>query len=378
MIKGIEVLYIDDELNNLFGFKANFRYSYIVHTASTTIQAEEILINNPNIRIIFCDQRMPNELGIDIFDRIKKEFPRPIRILLTAYADIVTVIDAVNRGNISRFIRKPWIEEEMISCIEEADKCYTANSMLDIKNEELEKAYHELDKFAYSVSHDLRDPLTGVLSAVKLALKFDQVDQIHELLALMDGSLTRLDLYIDSLRDYYLLRRGELMLSSIDFKELFNNIEAFYNMSVRNNDVEFLISVDQKEDFLCDKTVLELILHNLLSNSFKYQRKDCKNKFVNLSVQVADGNATLVVSDCGIGISAEYINDIFKLFFRASDQAEGMGFGLYNVNSALLKLQGTVDVQSEIGVGTTFTIVVPSKQLTESNISENLRKQFLA
>nr|WP_315397520.1 hybrid sensor histidine kinase/response regulator [uncultured Sphingobacterium sp.] len=362
MIKDIEILYIDDELNNLFGFKANFRYSYVVHTASSTVEAQEILIKNPKIRIIFCDQRMPNELGIDFFDRIKKDFPRPIRILLTAYADMETVIDAVNKGNIFRFVRKPWIEEEMISCIEEADKFYTANSMLDIKNEELEKAYHELDKFAYSVSHDLRDPLTGVLSAVKLGLKFDQVDQIHELLGLMDGSLTRLDLYIDSLRDYYLLRRGELMLSTINFRELFNDIQAFYNMSVRNNDVEFIISVDQREEFICDKTVLELILHNLLSNSFKYQRKDCENKFVKLSVDVFDGNATLKVSDCGIGISSEYINDIFKLFFRASDQAEGMGFGLYNVKSALLKLQGTVDVQSEVGVGTTFTIVVPSKK----------------
>ncbi|NJI75906.1 hybrid sensor histidine kinase/response regulator [Sphingobacterium kitahiroshimense] len=362
MIKDIEILYIDDELNNLFGFKANFRYSYVIHTASSTVEAQEILIKNPKIRIIFCDQRMPNELGIDFFDRIKRDFPRPIRILLTAYADMETVIDAVNKGNIFRFVRKPWIEEEMISCIEEADKFYTANSMLDIKNEELEKAYHELDKFAYSVSHDLRDPLTGVLSAVKLGLKFDQVDQIHELLGLMDGSLTRLDLYIDSLRDYYLLRRGELMLSTINFRELFNDIQAFYNMSVRNNDVEFIISVDQKEEFICDKTVLELILHNLLSNSFKYQRKDCENKFVKLSVEVSDGNATLKVSDCGIGISSDYINDIFKLFFRASDQAEGMGFGLYNVKSALLKLQGTVDVESEVGVGTTFKIVVPSKK----------------
>ena len=225
----------------------------------------------------------------------------------------------------------------------------------------IEKAYHELDKFSYSVSHDLRDPLIGVLSAVKMALDLDQVSQIHELLALMEGSLTKLDAYIDSLRDYYLLRRGELMLSNINFKELFKNIEAFYNMYTRNKDVEFEISVHQLEDFNCDKAVLELILHNLLSNSFKYQRKDCENKFVNLSVSVIDGRAIIRVSDSGIGISTEYISDIFKLFFRASDQASGMGFGLYNVQSALLKLQGTVDVKSEIGLGTTFIVTIASK-----------------
>ncbi|AIM36448.1 ATP-binding protein [Sphingobacterium sp. SG20118] len=361
MKRNLEILYIDDEINNLFGFKANFRYRYIVHTASSTIEAEKILLDNPDIRIIFCDQRMPDELGIDFFERTKRDYPRPIRILLTAYADMETVIDAVNKGHIFRFIRKPWLEEDMISCIEEADKFYTANSMLAIKNEELEKAYYELDKFAYSVSHDLRDPLTGVLSAVKLALEFDQVDQIHELLALMESSLTRLDDYIDSLRDYYLLRRGELLLCHIEFKDLFANIEAFYSMHTRNSDVEFAISVNQSEIFNSDKAVLELILHNLLSNSFKYQRKDCDNKFVKLAVTVENGSAILEVSDSGIGISSEYINDIFKLFFRASDQAKGMGFGLYNVQSALLKLQGTVEVKSQLGVGTTFTIVVPNK-----------------
>ena len=125
MNKDIEILYIDDEINNLFGFKANFRYRYVIHTATTTSEATELLKNNPNIKIIFCDQRMPNELGIDFFDRIKKEFPRPIRILLTAYADMETVIDAVNKGHIFRFIRKPWLEEEMISHTKTPDSNYS-------------------------------------------------------------------------------------------------------------------------------------------------------------------------------------------------------------------------------------------------------------
>ncbi|WP_270090169.1 hybrid sensor histidine kinase/response regulator [Sphingobacterium sp. SYP-B4668] len=361
MQEELEILYIDDEINNLVGFKANFRYRYVVHTASNTADAQEILLKNPNIRIIFCDQRMPNEVGVDFLNRIKKDFPRPIRILLTAYADMNTVVDAVNKGHIFRFVRKPWMEEEIISSIEEANKFYIANSLLDIRNEELQKAYDELDKFAYSVSHDLRDPLTGVLSAVKLALTFDQIEHIHKLLTLMEDSLTRLDDYIDSLRDYYLLRRGELQLSEIDFRELFDNIKQFYKMYTQNSAVTFEINVHQMEGFKNDKAVLELILHNLLSNSFKYQRAESDKKSVTLSVSVANGQATIIVSDTGIGISSEHISDIFKLFFRGSDQAKGMGFGLYNVHSALLKLQGTIDVKSELGVGTTFVVVIPTK-----------------
>lgn len=361
MQKEFEILYIDDELNNLVGFKANFRYNYIIHTASNTAEAEAILRSNPHIRIIFCDQRMPEEQGIEFLHRIKGVFPKPIRILLTAYADMNTVIDAINKGHIFRFVRKPWETEEIISAIEEANKFYVASSLLETKNQELQRAYDELDKFAYSVSHDLRDPLTGVLSAVKLGLEFDDINQIHELLTLMDSSLVSLDAYIDSLRDYYLLRRGELLLSDINFEELFDSVKEFYKMYTQNKEVAFNICVEQTENFRCDKAVLELILHNLLSNAFKYQHKGRADQFVSLSVEVSNRLARIVVRDNGIGISPEHIDDIFKLFFRASDQAKGMGFGLYNVQNALLKLQGTIDVQSHPNAGTTFTVTIPGK-----------------
>ncbi|HBW82234.1 MAG TPA: hybrid sensor histidine kinase/response regulator, partial [Sphingobacterium sp.] len=107
---------------NLVSFKANFRYDYAIHTASNTSEAETILHAHPDIRIIFCDQRMPDEMGIDFLHRNKKDFPKPIRILLTAYANMETVIDAVNKGHIFRFVRKPWMNEEIVSAIEEANK----------------------------------------------------------------------------------------------------------------------------------------------------------------------------------------------------------------------------------------------------------------
>ncbi|MFC3199231.1 hybrid sensor histidine kinase/response regulator [Parapedobacter deserti] len=361
MLKSPEILYIDDEANNLISFKATFRYRYPVYTAINTDEAREILRSNPNIRVIFCDQRMPGEMGIDFLHKIKLDFPRPVRILLTAYADMETVVDAVNKGHIFRFVRKPWLEEEIISSIEEANKFYIASSMLDIRNEELQKAYDELDKFAYSVSHDLRDPLTGVLSAIKLALEFDTVDRIHEILALMESSVLKLNSYINSLHDYYLLKRGELSIAEIDFRSLFEHLLHFYSIYTQNNNVEFRVRAEQQEEFKSDETALQLVLHNLLSNAFKYQKKDGDNKLVELSVSVENNKATIRVSDTGIGIAEHDLEDIFKLFFRGSDQADGTGFGLYNVKGALAKLQGEISVQSIEKEGTTFTVVIPSK-----------------
>ena len=361
MLLSPEILYIDDEANNLISFKATFRYRYPVHTAISTDEAREILRSNPNIRVIFCDQRMPGETGIEFLHEIKKDFPLPVRILLTAYADLQTVVDAVNKGHIFRFVRKPWVEEEIISSIEEANKFFITDSMLALRNEELQKAYDELDKFAYSVSHDLRDPLTGVLSAIKLGLEFGSVKRIHEILALMESSVLRLNTYINSLHDYYLLKRGELTISDVDFKALFEYLKSFYSIYTQNNGVTFSVDCDQKEGFKSDETTLKLILHNLLSNAFKYQKRTDDNKTVRLSVVVEGGEATIRVRDTGIGIAAKDIGDIFKLFFRGSDQAEGTGFGLYNVKSALAKLRGEVDVNSVEGEGTTFVVTIPSK-----------------
>ncbi|MBD1430142.1 hybrid sensor histidine kinase/response regulator [Sphingobacterium sp. SGL-16] len=361
MMEKVEILYVDDEVNNLLGFKANFRLDYIIHIASNTKEAEKILAENPNIRIIFCDQRMPDELGVDFLARVRKEYPRPIRILLTAYADMSVVIDAINRGNIFKFVRKPWINEDIISSIEEANKFYIATSLLDVRNEELQKAYDELDKFAYSISHDLRDPLTGVLSAITYALGYDKVKDIHELLKMMQGSILKLDQYIDSLRDYYLLRRGELLLKDIDFNEVANNLREFYQVSVERTQIDFKVEVDQPTNFKSDISLIELIMHNLLSNAFKYQREGEANKFIHVTIKVAKGIATIEVKDNGIGIPTEAKEEIFKLFYRASNQSQGMGFGLYNVNTALIKIKGTIQVESELGKGTKFTIQIPSK-----------------
>ncbi|MCI0921322.1 sensor histidine kinase [Sphingobacterium rhinopitheci] len=361
MDKEIEVLYIDDEINNLLSFKANFRLSCIVHIAQSTVEAEEVLRLNPNIRIIFCDHMMPNELGINFLERIKVDFPAPIRILLTAYANMEILIDSINKGNIYRFIRKPWENEDILSAIIEANKFYLATSLLEKKNQELEQAYRELDKFAYSVSHDLRDPLVGISSAISLAKEFDNLEEIYDILDLMNNSVLKLDAYIDSLKDYYLLRRGELKLEEIDLKLLATNIENYYKIYTSTNVLDFQISVHQNSKFKCDKAVIELILHNLISNSIKYQQKNEPNKKVILDINVENGLCKIVIKDNGIGIPDEHKQNVFKLFFRATSQMQGSGLGLYNVKNALVKLNGDIKLESILNVGTTFTITIPSK-----------------
>lgn len=122
--KKIKVLYIDDEINNLVAFKANFRKLYDVHTAESAAEGRKIL-ESIEIEIILTDQRMPEMTGVEFLESIIPDFPNPILILLTGYTDMQALIDAVNKGQIYRYINKPWDEEELKMFINQAFELYT-------------------------------------------------------------------------------------------------------------------------------------------------------------------------------------------------------------------------------------------------------------
>ncbi len=360
MPEKIKILYIDDEPDNLVGFKASLRLDYHILTAVNVPQALSCLENHPDIRIIFCDQRMPNKTGVEFFEDIRISYPLPVRILLTAYTDVESIIDAINKGNIFRYVKKPWAEADIISAIDEANKFYKANSMLAIKNDELEKAYNELNKFAYSVSHDIRGPLSGILGAINVAREIDDIEEMKEMLFLMEKSLKKLDTYILSMHDYYSLQRGELKVSEIDYKKLIDELKDIYVVLSKTNGIEFNISIRQDEVFRSDIMPLKLIFNNLLSNAFKYQDKTRTDKKVEVIIEVEKTIATIYIKDTGIGILGSHIGEIFNLFYRANSQEVGSGFGLYNVKSALLKLNGQIEVNSVMHQGTTFKVTIPS------------------
>lgn len=119
----INVLYVDDEIHNLNAFKASFRRIYRVFTAESAKEGRQVLEKN-QIHIIISDQRMPDMTGIEFFESILADFPDPIRMLLTGYADINAVIGAINKGQVYKYFSKPWDDQELIKTINEAFEIY--------------------------------------------------------------------------------------------------------------------------------------------------------------------------------------------------------------------------------------------------------------
>ena len=142
--KKINLLYVDDEENNLVSFKASFRLKYNVTIALSADEAMKILDKKP-FEIIITDQRMPNMTGIEFLEKVLEKYPDPIRILLTGFTDYNAVIEAVNKGKIYHYLSKPWKEEELELTINNAYDAYSKNMEIKTMNGKLATSNDQLE-----------------------------------------------------------------------------------------------------------------------------------------------------------------------------------------------------------------------------------------
>jgi response regulator RpfG family c-di-GMP phosphodiesterase len=140
----ITILYVDDEENNLFSFKAVFRMKYNVLTALSGDEALDIL-SKRQVHVIVTDQRMPEMTGVEFLQKVLEKYPDPIRVLLTGYADMGAVVDAVNKGKIFHYLAKPWSEDELDYTIKKAYEKYLVKAQLEEMNVKLEGSNDQLE-----------------------------------------------------------------------------------------------------------------------------------------------------------------------------------------------------------------------------------------
>ena len=120
----IQVLVVDDEERSLHTFQRLMKKEFDVHTATSAQEAKSILDSGKTIHVIVSDQRMPEMTGIAFLQSILAIHKDPIRILLTGYTDIDAVIDAINKGEVYRYVNKPFTKDDMVHLIENAYEVY--------------------------------------------------------------------------------------------------------------------------------------------------------------------------------------------------------------------------------------------------------------
>jgi response regulator RpfG family c-di-GMP phosphodiesterase len=159
-MKKINVLYLDDDIDNLNSLKASLRKDYNIYTANFAEDAMNILDEVEDIHVIISDQRMPDMTGVEFFEKIDSKNPFAIKILATGYTDIQAVIDAINKGKVYRYISKPWNESELKFFIEDAYKIYEGRR----RKEE------EINSFLLKLSKDISDPMLALKEFISLIM----------------------------------------------------------------------------------------------------------------------------------------------------------------------------------------------------------------
>jgi DNA-binding NtrC family response regulator len=110
------ILVVDDEAEILFSLRGLLRQEFELHTAQSGAEALEIMRRHV-IHVLMTDQRMPQMTGVELLQHAKELCPEAVRIVFTGYADIKAVIDAINQGEIFRYMTKPWDPDELISVL---------------------------------------------------------------------------------------------------------------------------------------------------------------------------------------------------------------------------------------------------------------------
>nr|WKN40066.1 ATP-binding protein [Tunicatimonas sp. TK19036] len=231
---------------------------------------------------------------------------------------------------------------------------------LEQQNAQLKKVNSELDNFVYSVSHDLRAPLTSVLGLVNVMRLEKDPTRLLNYLDLQEKSVQKLDYFIREIIDLSRNARLEPHYEAVDIETVIQ--EAFTQQSYddRARQIGRQIHVQASTPIVTDRSRVTIILNNLISNALRYADLNKPNPEAIVQIEADAQHISLKVQDNGRGIESQYLSRIYEMFFRASETHSGSGLGLYIVKETIDKLGGTIHVASEFGKGTCFTVSIPN------------------
>ncbi|AZQ64372.1 PAS domain S-box protein [Flammeovirga pectinis] len=232
------------------------------------------------------------------------------------------------------------------------------------KNKELEVTNKELDRFLYSTTHDLKGPITSIKGLVNLAHK-EAPEVVKEIyLPMMDKNVDRILELIKDFGEFLRNNRNKIKANEINFKNELDEIINSHKYIVPD-DFKMSIEVNLDDKFIIDKNRLRSILTNLLTNGVKYVdfRKD--EHSLNIKVDRVKDGVSIKFIDNGEGIEKSDHQNVFDMFYRASELSEGTGLGLFIVKEAIQVLSGSINLSSEIGVGTEIEVYLPEIILEE-------------
>ncbi|MCZ8069483.1 MAG: tetratricopeptide repeat protein [Bacteroidota bacterium] len=225
------------------------------------------------------------------------------------------------------------------------------------KNEIIERKNAELDSFFYRVSHDLKGPISSLLG-LHTVVKMDITDPASlQMFNMYHSQLLRMNDIVMGLINLTEIKNTEKLKTKIDFKKLVE--ECVHSCQYLPQAATIKVITDLQDfEFHSEWAIINTILQNLIENAIKYSNAQ-PNAFVKVSVRQHQGEVVMVVEDNGQGIPEAHQANIFNMFYRATDRAQGSGLGLCILKRAVERLNGVIEFSSSLNNGSLFSVRIP-------------------
>ncbi len=226
----------------------------------------------------------------------------------------------------------------------------------------IEQKNLELDAFFYRVSHDLKGPITSILGLDFVAREELTEDRAVEFLDMYKDQVLRINHIIDSLIKFTRSNHFAEVAEEIDFSKMIRECIASFNYLPNFDLIHFQIDVGKDTRLKAEWSLVNAILQNLIENAIKYIRPDQPQPSVHIRIQQDQKQVKVIVEDNGVGMDMETRQNTFDMFYQGDEVAAGTGLGLYIVKKSVKQLNGNLELESELGQGTTFKISIPQRE----------------
>lgn len=262
----------------------------------------------------------------------------------------------------------PWYNERgqvigSIGALTDITERKEAENQLLFKNRELET-------FIYKASHDLKGPLSSTQGLVNVGKMMIEDEQSLELLDKISESTSKLETILEDLTQVALIQQGRVEPERIQFGEVAMDAITHFSDYPHFGKLVFEVRDDTEGMLISDLKLLRTIVRNLVENSIKYSNFQLDHPRVRITGHIDGNDAVIEVNDNGTGIPQDMQKRVFDMFFRASAQGKGSGLGLYIVKNALNKLDGALELDSQVGRGTTFLLRIPVVAVKEPTLEQ--------